>query len=62
MSLDQPHVLLAAALAVGFVLLALWLAGGLAAALACAAVADLGLSFVERRRSRRESVLEVRSD
>ena len=42
-------------LAVGSSLLTLWLAGGLATALLGAALADLGLSIVERRRTRRTS-------
>lgn len=52
MSLDKPHHLRAATVAIAAALLALWIGGGLAAALVGAALTDLGLSFVERRRLR----------
>ena len=62
MSLDQPHQLLAAAVAVGTVLLALWIEGGLAAALVGAALTDLGLALVERRRAKNLDAVEVRDE
>ena len=62
MSLDRPHQLLAAAIAIGTVLLALWIEGGFAAALVGAALTDLGLTLVERRRSRNHAPVEVREE
>jgi hypothetical protein len=46
------HHPLPVSLAIGAGLLALWLAGGLAAALVGGALADLALTAVERRRAR----------
>ena len=59
MSLDHPHQLIAAFIAVATILLALWIEGGLVAALSGAALIDLGISLFGRHRRR---VVAVRND
>jgi hypothetical protein len=50
MAHDHPKF---TALAVGATIFLLWVAGGLATVLATAAIVDLALVYVERRRERR---------
>lgn len=52
MPLDHPHQLIAAFIAVATILLALWIEGGLVAALFGAALTDLGISLFGRHRER----------
>ena len=61
MLLDQ-HQLLAASAVIGAMLLALWLGGGLALAVLGAALTDLGLTLVERRRVRYAARIAVRRE
>ena len=61
MLLDQ-HQLLAASAVIGAMLLALWLGGGLALAVLGAALADLGLTLVERRRVRNAARIAIRRE
>jgi hypothetical protein len=59
MSIDHPNILLALAIAIGTILVGVWMATGLAFVVAVAALADLALTYVERRRAHSPVTIEA---